>query len=82
MCIRDRNSGDMMTKNSEEIIYEVSDSYKNQLISSSDKIVENGVLKGDTVGNSDDNERVNSLEVIDGIVISIDAVSYTHLIHF
>ena len=61
-----------MTKNSEEIINKVSDSYKEELISSGDKIVENRTFKGDTVGNSDDDEKVNLLEVTDGVVISID----------
>ena len=44
-----------MTKNNEEISNEVSDSYKDELTSNSDKIVENGVFKGDTKKiNSDD----------------------------
>ena len=59
-------------KNREEIISKVSDSYNEELISNSEKMVENGVFKGDTVGNSDDDERVNLLEVIDGVVISVD----------
>ena len=49
------NNGDKMTKNNEEIINEVSDSYKNELTSSSGKIVENRVFEGDIVKiNSDD----------------------------
>ena len=36
-----------MTKNNEEIINEVSVSHKNELTSSSGKIVENGVFKGE-----------------------------------
>ena len=50
------------------------DNYSNELTSSGDKIVENGVCKSDIVCNSDDDERVNLLEVINGVVISIDGL--------
>ena len=74
------NNGDKMTKNNEEIINEVSVSYKNELTSSSGKIVENGVSKGDTVKiNSDDenteivkeSDRVMGVGGCEGVEISV-----------
>ena len=70
------NSGSNMTKISEEIINKVNnnDNSKNELISSSDKIVENEILKGDIMKiDSDDIEIVSESE-------RVMAVSYTHLL--
>ena len=56
MCIRDRNTevelkqvsgGSNITINNEEIINKVSYSCKNELISNSDKIIENELFKND-----------------------------------
>ena len=80
MCIRDRNNGDMMTKNNGEIIKEVSDNSNNELTSCSGKIVEKGVSKGDTMEiNSDDenteivghSERVVGVGGSEGVEISV-----------
>ena len=48
--------------NNEEIINEVSVSYKNELTSSGDKIVENGVFKDDTVKTNSGDEVLVKVE--------------------
>ena len=65
------NDGVMITNNNEEIINEVSDSYKNELTSSSGKIVENEVFNGDKmkINSGDENiEIVSESERVMGVV--------------
>ena len=76
MCIRDRNSGEMMTKNNEEIINEVSGNYSkefnSEIKSDNSDAVENRVFTYDTASSNSDDESRKLFGVSDGVVISID----------
>ena len=77
MCIRDsvntgdNYNGDMMTNNNEEIITEVSSDYNNEVTSSSGKIIENGVFKGDTIKINSDDENIEIVSESERVEISV-----------
>ena len=63
-----------MTKNSEEIVNEVSDSYKEELISSSGKIVENELFKSDKVKTNSGDEVFVEVEFNNEVLESVDEI--------
>ena len=65
------NNGGKITKNYEEIINKVSVSYKNELTSSSGKIVENEIYKSDTVKINSDDDNIETVGCSERVEISI-----------